>query len=80
MSLTSQDRLNLKNLIKDSDCDDNTESIRSLKHSGLIRADVSKLEILKRTQSVLKIADFDSFQEMAKIECVFLLLFKWFIL
>jgi len=72
MSLTSQDRLNLKKLIKDSDCDDNTESIRNLKHSGLIRADVSKLENLKRTQSVLKTADFVSFQEMARVECAFL--------
>jgi hypothetical protein len=72
MSLNSQDRLNLKNLLKDSDCDDNTESIRNLKHSVLIRNDVRKLEDLKRSQSVLKLADFASFKEKAQCECPFL--------
>jgi hypothetical protein len=66
-NLNSQDRLNLKNLIKESDCEDNTNSIRELKHSVLIRNDIRKLENLKKVNS-----DLLSLQELAKMECSFL--------
>ena len=72
MSLNSQDRLNLKKLLSENDCGDNTESIRELKHSVLIRDDVRKLEKLKQLYSVLKTESFASFQELAQIETPFL--------
>ena len=72
MSLNSQDRLNLKNMLKNSDCSDNTETIRELKQSARMRADISKLTTLNNTHSVLKTDDFNGFLEMAQSECTFL--------
>ena len=72
MSLNSQDRLNLKNLIQENDCENNTESIRELKHSVLIRDEIRKLENLKQSHAALKQTDFANFKEMAQVECVFL--------
>ena len=71
-NLNSQDRLNLKNLIKETECEDNTNSIRELKHSVRMRTDISKLEDLKKTKSTLMQTDMASFQELAKMECAFL--------
>lgn len=71
-NLNSQDRLNLKNLIKETECEDNTNSIRELKHSVRMRADISKLENLKKTKITLMQTDMTSFQELAKMECAFL--------
>lgn len=68
-NLNSQDRLNLKNLIKETECEDNTESIRKLKHSDLIRNDIRKLENLKKIKAITNLL---CFQEMAKTECAFL--------
>ena len=70
--MDSQDRINLKKLVSEMDCENNTDNIRKLKHSVLIRNDIRKLEALKTTQSVLKNTDLHAFQELAKIECVFL--------
>ena len=72
MSLNSQDRLNLKNMLKNSDCVDNTSFIRELKHSKLMRADIIKLTNLNKTHSLLKTNDFNGFLEMAQSECIFL--------
>lgn len=72
MSLNSQDRLNLKNLIQESACENNTDSIRSLKHSVLIRNDIRKLEILKKSNCDLLQSNLAQFQELAQIECTFL--------
>ena len=72
MSLNSQDRLNLKNMLKNSDCVDNTSFIRELKHSELMRADIIKLTKLNKTHSLLKTDDLNGFLEMAQSECIFL--------
>ena len=49
-NLTDDERLNLKNLMKEMDYVDNTETIRRLKHSTKIRSDIKKLtELKKRT-------------------------------
>lgn len=47
--LTSQERLDLKKMLKESDAQDNTEHIRKVKHSVLIRNDIRALDKLKRT-------------------------------
>lgn len=70
-NLNSQDRLNLKNLIKETECVNNTDSIRELKHSVHMRNDIHKLENLKKMKSTRQM-DTSSFQELAQIECPFL--------
>ena len=72
MSLNSQDRLNLKKLLNNYDCTDNTNTIRELKHSEHIRADINKLVGLNKTHSLLKTENFNGFLEMAQSECIFL--------
>ncbi len=50
IDMNETDRLNLKRMIGQSDCDDNTDAIRKLKHSKLIRADLNAFAKLKRGQ------------------------------
>lgn len=49
--MNENDRLNLKRMVGQSDCEDNTDAIRNLKHSKLIRADLNAFAKLKRGQS-----------------------------
>ena len=70
--ISDAERLNLKNLISNSDCENNTEDIRKLKHSTKIRDDIRKLENLKTTHAELRATDFAKFEELCQTECVFL--------
>jgi len=69
-NITDDDRLNLKRLVSQSECEDNTEGIRKLKHSVLIRNDIRILENLKKTrESSMNDADF---LDSCSIQCRFL--------
>lgn len=70
--MDSKDRLNLKKLIDEMNCEDNTENIRKLKHSTLIRDDIRKLDNLKKTHADLRASDADAFFELTQVECPFL--------
>jgi len=70
--LTNDERLNLKKMITESDCDDNTDNIRRLKHSVLMRDDIRKLDTLKNTHSDMKNNDNDQFSLICQNECQFL--------
>lgn len=71
-SLNSNDRINLKDLVSQFDCDDNTDNIRKLKHSVLIRDDIRTLENLKLTESELRKWDTEKFTELCQEKCLFL--------
>ncbi len=49
--MNDADRLNLMRMVGQSDCDDNTETIRKLKHSSLIRKDLETFKDLRRKSS-----------------------------
>ena len=49
--LSNDERLNLKKMINESECGDNTDNIRRLKHSVLMRNDIRKLDTLKNTKN-----------------------------
>jgi len=70
--MDSKDRLNLKKLIDEMDCEGNTENIRKLKHSTSIRDDIRKLDNLKKTHADLRASDVDAFFELTQLECPFL--------
>jgi len=70
--MNNEERLNLKRLLEQSNCDDNTKSIQKLKHSVLIRDDIRKIENLKISNSLLKTNDIYGFMELCKDECRFL--------
>ena len=67
--LSNDERLNLKKMINESECGDNTDNIRRLKHSILMRNDIRKLDTLKNTKNNM---NDDEFVESCKNECKFL--------
>jgi hypothetical protein len=67
--LNQQERLNLKKLIDESDCENNSENIRKLRHSKSIRDDVRKIDTLKNTHASLKPEEFS---DLCQKECPFL--------
>jgi len=72
-SLTNDDKLNLKKMVGEMDgVVDNTKSIRTLKHSILLRDDIRKLDTIRKTDIQLFTNDFDSFMEKCQHECRFL--------
>lgn len=70
--LTNDERLNLKKMINESDCDDNTDNIRRLKHSVLMRDDIRMLDTLKNTHADMKNNKNDDFIVLCQNECKFL--------
>lgn len=67
------EKLDLKQFLdKNSNYVDNTEHIRTLKHSTLIRDAVRTIENLKVSHSLLKESDNEAFIELCKSECRFL--------
>jgi len=70
--MNNEERLNLKRLLDQSNCDDNTKIIQKLKHSVLIRDDIRKIENLKTKNSEFKTNDIYGFIELCKGECRFL--------
>jgi hypothetical protein len=71
-NLNNNERLNLDKLIKESDCENNTEHIRKVKHSVLIRDDIRKMDRLKTTHKELRVLDNEKFQQTCQSECSFL--------
>lgn len=70
--LTNDERLNLKKMINESDCVDNTSNIRRLKHSVLMRDDIRKLDTLKNIHNDMKNNKNDEFVSLCQNECKFL--------
>jgi len=72
MNITSTDRINLKNLLNEMECDNNTETIRELKHSEKMRDDIKAMEMLKKTHSILRSTNPEEFRTLCETECRFL--------
>lgn len=64
MSISHDEKLDLKKLLNQSDCEDNTELIAQLKHSNLIAHDINTFQTLK--------ANGEIDVETCKKECFFL--------
>jgi len=65
-------RLNLKNMIKEYNSEETTDTIRQLKHSKLIRTDILKLNAFKRKYSRLGRTNKAQYKSMAEKQCAFL--------
>ena len=72
MEITPEERLNLKKLINETECGDNTETIRKLKHSVRIRDDIRLMEKLKKEHAELRKTDHEQFFNIVHQECRFL--------
>ena len=65
-------RLNLKNMIKEYNSEETTDKIRQLKHSKSIRTDILKLNAFKRKYSRLARTNKAQYKSMAEKQCAFL--------
>lgn len=72
MEITPEESLNLKKLINETECEDNTATIRKLKHSIRIRDDIRCLERLKKEHAELRVSNHEQFFNIAYTECRFL--------
>jgi len=70
--ITSQERLDLKRLLRESDAQDNTAYIRRVKHSLRIRDDILVLAQLKQKEHALYVSNEEQFISLAKTKAVFL--------
>lgn len=71
--MNPQEKINLKKLIGNMDeYEDNTNGIREMKHSDDIRADILKMEELKKTHTELRKTDSFAFSQLCEAECIFL--------
>lgn len=72
MEINPQEQLDLRRMVRESECGDNTEEIRRLKHSEHILNDVSQIEKLKRSHKEMRAETPDEFREMCISKCSFL--------
>jgi len=70
--MNNEERLNLKKLVSEIDCVNNTDNIRKIKHSELIRDDIRKMELLKMHKKNIYETDPAEFTELCKSKCLFL--------
>jgi hypothetical protein len=70
--ITQDERLNLKKLINEMESGDNTENIRRLKHSVLIRDNIRRMDTLKNQYPELRKSDPEAFFNMVFQDCQFL--------
>jgi hypothetical protein len=70
--MDSQERLNLKRMVDESNCGDNTDNIRKLKHSVKIRDDLRAIDKLKKKHADTRKTDLDGFIQICQTESRFL--------
>ena len=70
--MDDKQRLNLQEMIKQFDADDNTSKIRQLKHSRRIRDDVEKFINLKKKYSRMMTFEPKKFEKLVISHCNFL--------
>lgn len=72
MNISNEDRLNLKKLVDNAECENNTGEIRRLRHSMKIREDVRRIEVIKRVNGIMRETDFAQYEALCIQKCRFL--------
>lgn len=72
LTITTDDRLNLKKLMDQNECENNTDTIREVKHSVRIRDDIRTMENLKNSHAELRATNPDAFTQLCQSQCSFL--------
>lgn len=70
MSSINKDQL--EKMVKESECDNNTDKLRELKYSKMIKENIDNLYSLKATHSKMRIQEPDKFDNLCKNQCSFL--------
>ena len=63
--LSNNEKLQLQKMINESDCDDNTNQIRELKHSILLRDNIRKLDTFRKANIELQKTNYNEFVNQA---------------
>lgn len=70
--MDEKQRLNLQEMIKGFDADDNTSKIRELRHSRLIKENVETMLILKKKYQRMSLVEPKKFEKILVSKCNFL--------
>lgn len=71
-TLNDNEKLHLKKMIDEMECENNTENIRKIKHSVLIRDDFRTIDSLKTSEAELRSRSQDDFVSLCQTKCPFL--------
>jgi hypothetical protein len=71
-TLNDNEKLHLKKMIDEMECENNTENIRKIKHSVLIRDDFRTIDSLKTSDAELRSRSQDDFVSLCQTKCPFL--------
>ena len=70
--MNADDKINLQNILQQSDAEETTDKIRDLKHSQKIKEDVTRMIELKTKYARLRTSNVDQFESMCISQCNFL--------
>mgnify|MGYP001165505180 FL=1 len=70
--MDNNQKILLKKLINENDIEDQTDKIRELKHSALIKQDIINFNILKQKNTQLYLENPAEFSNLCRSECSFL--------
>ena len=70
--MNTDERLNLKKLLSQSDAEDNTEAIRRIRHSGELLDAIRDIENLKRKHAEMRHANPEEFADLCRTQVPFL--------
>ena len=70
--MNADDKINLQNILQQSDAEETTDKIRNLKHSQKIKEDVTRMIELKTKYARLRTSNADQFESMCISQCNFL--------
>jgi len=65
-TLSADERLNLQKMVTEMGSEDNTEHIRKVKHSIVLRDEIRKLDTFKKGNTELQIRDPEQYIEQCK--------------
>ena len=71
-TLSPDERLNLQKMVNEMGSEDNTDHIRKVKHSIVLRDEIRKLDTFKQKHAEMQRTDKDKFIELSKVETPFL--------
>ena len=71
-TLSPDERLNLQKMVNEMGSEDNTDHIRKVKHSILLRDEIRKLDTFKQKHTEMQRTDKDKFMELSRAETPFL--------
>tara|TARA_B100000073_G_scaffold337452_1_gene333392 strand:- start:318 stop:806 length:489 start_codon:yes stop_codon:yes gene_type:complete len=70
--MDNQDKVNLQKILQQNDIEETTDIIRTVKHSGEIKENITRMEELKKKYARLRKSNPKEFEQMCLKQCNFL--------